>query len=127
MKLNLKYLFTFFILFIVEIIIALFITDNFIRPYIGDVLVVILIYCFIRGILKPIKFLPLYLFIFALSVELAQYYSIVTILNLQDNKVISTIVGTSYDAKDILCYLIGTVILFIWERLEPKNKAWRSK
>jgi len=121
MKLNIKYLFAFFILLIVEIIIALFVNDAFVRPYLGDVLVVILMYCFIRGILKPIKFLPLYLFIFASAVELAQYFRIVSILNLEDNKVISTILGTSYDTKDILCYLAAIVILIIWERFERKH------
>ena len=32
-------------LFVVETLIALFVRDAFIRPYMGDVLVVILIYC----------------------------------------------------------------------------------
>ena len=35
-------------LFIVETLIALFVRDAFIRPYMGDILVVILIYCFVR-------------------------------------------------------------------------------
>ena len=32
----------------VEIVIALYVRDAFVRPYVGDVLVVILIACFIR-------------------------------------------------------------------------------
>jgi hypothetical protein len=119
MKINLKYLIAFLVLLIIEIIIGLFVNDAIIRPYIGDVLVVILIYTFIRGIVhKSIKFLPVYLFVFAFAVELAQYYRVVYLLHLQDNKVISTIIGTSYDIKDILCYLIAAVVLVIWESLE---------
>ncbi|MBC8059853.1 MAG: DUF2809 domain-containing protein [Clostridiaceae bacterium] len=118
MRINRKYLFSFFILLMIEIIIALFVHDTFIRPYIGDVLVVILLYTLIRGLIqKTIKFLPVYLFIFASTVEFAQYYHIVKSLNLENNKVISTIIGTSYDIKDIINYLIATVILIMWEKI----------
>ena len=119
MQINMKYILAFLILLITEIIIALFIRDTIIRPYIGDVLVVILMYTFIRGLTqKPLKFLPIYLFFFASIVESAQYFNIVDTLNLQDNKVITTIIGSSFDIKDIFCYLIATVILIIWENIE---------
>ncbi len=122
-KMNMKYIFVFLILLITETIIALLVNDVIIRPYIGDVLVVILMYTLIRGVIqKSIKFLPIYLFLFASTVELAQYFHIVDMLYLQDNKVISTIIGTKFDIRDILCYLIGTAILFIWEKIEKKNK-----
>ncbi|HOQ36129.1 MAG TPA: DUF2809 domain-containing protein [Acetivibrio sp.] len=121
MKLNLKCLIVFFILLIVEIIIGVFVRDAIIRPYVGDILVVILMYAFIRGIIKkPVKYLPIYLFIFSCIVETAQYFRIVDILHLRKYKILSTIMGTSFDIKDILCYLIGTVILIIWERVERK-------
>jgi hypothetical protein len=74
---------------------------------------------FIRGIIqKSIKLLPLYLFAFALAVEFAQYFRIVDVLHLQNSKVLSIIIGTSFDIKDVLSYLIGTIILTVWERLE---------
>jgi len=73
MKINPKYIFAFIILLIIEIIIGVFVRDAIIRPYVGDILVVILMYTFIRGIVgKPIKFLPIYLFAFAFIVEMAQ-------------------------------------------------------
>ena len=56
-------------LLVVEILIALYIHDDFIRPYIGDVLVVIVIYTFIRIIIpEKIKLLPLYVFLFESSI-----------------------------------------------------------
>ncbi len=117
MKINKRYLFAFLFLLIIEIIIALFVHDNIIRPYIGDFMVVILMYTFVRGFVKkPIKYLPVYLFIFAFAVEMAQYFRIIDILNLRDYKLATTIVGTSFDIKDILCYLVGTIVLIIWER-----------
>ncbi|ASW42853.1 DUF2809 domain-containing protein [Clostridium isatidis] len=48
-------------------------------------------------------------------VEVMQYFKIIELLNLESNKVASTIMGTSFDVKDILCYLIGSIALIIWE------------
>jgi hypothetical protein len=121
MLLNKKYILNFIILLIVEIIIALFIHDAVIRPYIGDILVVILIYCLVRGfIAKPIKHLHIYIFLFAAAVELVQYFRIVELLNLQNNKAASIMIGTSFDIKDILCYFAASLILVIWERIEKR-------
>jgi hypothetical protein len=118
-KINKKYLFAFLCLLIVEVIIALFVHDNIIRPYIGDFLVVILLYTLIRAFIgKPIKNLPVYIFLFAFAVEMAQYFRIIEILNLSDNKFAATILGTSFDIKDLLCYLVGAIVLKIWERVE---------
>lgn len=119
MKINPKYIAAFFCLLLIETAIALYVHDAIIRPYVGDILVVILMYTFIRGIIpRRIKLLPAYLFVFAVVVELAQYFEIVRILNMQNNRVISTIMGSSFDIKDILCYLIGTLILIFWEKIE---------
>ncbi|MHC1686040.1 MAG: DUF2809 domain-containing protein [Clostridiaceae bacterium] len=123
MKINIKYIVSFIVLFIIETIIALFVHDQFIRPYFGDMLVVILMYTFIRGFTKKtIKFLPIDLFIFAAIVETAQYFKIVDLLHLQNNKAATIIIGSSFDIKDILCYLVGSVILIAWEKIE-KNRG----
>ncbi len=111
------YILVFFLLLAIETFIALFVNDAIIRPYMGDVLVIFLMYVFIRGVvLKPIRFLPVYLLIFASFVELAQYFHIVDILNLNGNRVASTIIGNSFDIKDVLCYLIATITLIILEK-----------
>lgn len=99
-----------------EVFIALFVRDNFVRPYIGDVLVVIVIYTFIRGIVgRKIKFLPFYIFLFGVLVEVLQYFKIVELLHLQDSRFFTILIGTSFDIKDILCYLVGCLILVFWE------------
>jgi len=126
MKINKKYIISFFVLFIIEALIALFVHDNFIRPYIGDILVIILMYTFIRGVIdKKIKILPIYLFLFALFVEVMQYFKVIELLNLENNKVASIIMGTSFDIKDILCYFIGSMILIIYENISLRiNKTF---
>lgn len=116
MKINKRYLSAFFILLTIEVFIALFVNDNFIRPYIGDVLVVIVIYTFIRGIIRrKIKKLPIYIFLFGVLVEVLQYFRIVDILHLQNNRFFTILIGTSFDVKDIMCYFVGTLILIFWE------------
>ena len=122
MRKRLPYLIATLVLLAVEILIGLFVHDRFVRPFIGDVLVVILIYTFIRIIIPgKVRLLPLYVFIFAAAVELLQLIRIVEILGLQDNKLLSTIIGTSFDIRDILCYFVGCVLCGIWEYLRYKK------
>ncbi|MDR3056994.1 MAG: DUF2809 domain-containing protein, partial [Prevotella sp.] len=40
------------IIFLIEVLIALFVDDSFIRPYGGDILVVILIYYFLKSFIE---------------------------------------------------------------------------
>lgn len=116
MKINYKYLISFIILFFIEVIIALFIDDEIIRPYIGDILVIILMYTFIRTFIKKeLRLLSIYLFVFATFVEVMQYFNILEILGLENNKLLSVVFGSVFDVKDILCYLIGSIILLIFD------------
>jgi len=119
--LKIKYLCAFIAVFIIEAIIAVFIHDNFIRPYLGDVLVVVLIYCFIKTFVRnETKLLPLYIFIFAVLVELGQYFDLATLLGLSDYKIARVIIGSTFDMKDIACYLVGCVGLFLFEMIKRR-------
>ncbi len=103
-------------LIIIEVLIALYIHDDFIRPYVGDVLVVIVIYMFIRiWFPKKVRLLPLYVFLFASGMELLQYFEIVTLLGLENNVFMRVLIGTVFDVKDIVCYAVGCVILAGYE------------
>lgn len=104
------------LLLAVEVCIALFVNDAFIRPYVGDVLVVIVIYTFIRIFIpKGHKLLPLWVFIFATAVEALQYFNIVQLLGLQDNTFMKTLIGSVFDFGDIICYAVGCALLVIFE------------
>jgi hypothetical protein len=101
-------------LFIIELLIALYINDKFIRPYMGDVLVTMLVYSFIRIIIpNRVRWLPLYVFIFACGVEFLQYLNVVERLGLSGNAVARTIIGTSFSWMDIVCYGIGCLVCWI--------------
>lgn len=103
-------------LIIVEVLIALYVHDSFVRPYLGDVIVVIVIYCFIR-IFVPEKchLLPLFVFIFAACVEILQMFNLVDILGLGKINFFRVLLGSVFDVKDVICYAAGCLLLGLYE------------
>lgn len=119
MMIRKKYLTAFILLFTVELYIGLFIRDDFIRPFIGDILVVILLYFLIRIFLTPkTKLLPAYIFLFAVMVELGQLINVLHIIGFENNHFARIIFGATFDIKDILCYFVGCLLLLLWQELE---------
>lgn len=111
------------LLLVVEIIIALYVHDDFIRPHVGDGLVVMVIYFFIRiWIPEKVRLLPLYVFLFAAFVEVLQYFRLVELLGLGDSRFFRILLGSTFDFKDIICYGVGCLILGIWEWIWKKQK-----
>lgn len=105
------YFLIFGILFAVEIYIAVFVHDAFVRPYLGDVLVVGVVYCFIRIFLpERVVLLPLYVFIFALTIEILQLFDFAGRIGLE-NKILRIILGSVFDWKDIGCYAVGCAVI----------------
>ena len=105
------------LLFITEVCIALFLHDKIIRPYIGDFLVVILIYCFLRSFFNfSILSIAIATWIFACTVEFLQYLNIVHKIGLQNSKLAVIIVGNSFDWTDILAYTLGIMVVVYVEK-----------
>jgi hypothetical protein len=110
------------LLFAVEVGIALFVHDNFVRPYLGDVLVVILIYCFVKSFLNiSVTKAAIAVLLFAFCIETLQYVTIVEKLGLENNKIAKTVIGTSFALEDILAYIAGIVIVIVFERVLRKK------
>ena len=113
---RLIYAAVFLSLLITEVIIALFGRDAFIRPYGGDILVTALLCTLVRILFpKGIKLLPLYVFIFSVLVEFAQYINVVKLLGLLDIAFFRIIIGTSFSWIDIICYGAGCILFFVFE------------
>ena len=112
MKKRVIYLIATIILLAIEVLIALYVHDNFVRPYVGDMLVVLVVYAFVRIFIpEKVKLLPLFVFIFAVSVEILQWFHVVDILGLTDSRFFSILIGGVFDVKDILCYGVGCMLL----------------
>jgi hypothetical protein len=110
------------LIFLIEILIAKFVHDHFIRPFVGDILVVILIYCFIKSFSNvSVLSAAISVLIFSYLVEILQYFDIITKLNLQHSKFARTIIGTSFDWKDILAYSAGTAIILVFENIQLRK------
>ena len=116
MKKRILYLIATLVLLFVEVMIALFVHDSFIRPYVGDMLVVIVVYAFVRiWIPQKCRLLPLYVFLFAVLVEVLQYFNIVRILGLSGSRFFRVLIGGTFDWKDIACYGAGCIVLAVYE------------
>ena len=118
-----KYFILFVIVLMVEVMIALFVHDNFIRPYVGDILVILCMYFFAKFIvLDKIKNLSLYLLIFSIIIELIQYFQLFNNLT-SNHRILKIILGATFDVKDILCYIIGYFMIILFEKHYKTKKS----
>lgn len=104
------------ILLITEIIIALYVHDNFIRPVFGDYLIVFLVYTGIKSVinLKPITAIIITM-LFAYFVEIMQYVHIVEKLGYTHNLATRLFLGSSFSWEDMLAYTLGGLTIFYVE------------
>jgi hypothetical protein len=113
---NKRYFLAFVVLLVIEVLIAKFVTDSFIRPFVGDYLVMILIYLFSRTWLKGndrVQILGVLLFCY--SVEIAQKFNLVQILGLEQYRLARIIIGTHYDVNDLVAYSLAALTLLLFK------------
>lgn len=127
LKKRLIFLAVFIFLFFIEVLIALYMHDDFIRPYVGDMIVTVVVWSFAR-IIFPEKFrlMSLYVMIFAILVEVGQYFNYVDILGIT-NPILVTMMGTSFAWADIACYAVGCVFAAIADIFILKKATTRIK
>jgi hypothetical protein len=123
---NKKYLILTIILFVIEVLIAVFVRDAFVRPYVGDYLVVILIYCAVRTVLNASVWkVALGVLLFSFLIETLQYFHIVNRLGLENNVVASTVIGYGFEWVDFVAYTMGilTVLAFENKKLNQRKRV----
>ena len=122
MKKRFGYAIAFLVLLITEILIALFVRDDFIRPYGGDILVTVLICAAVRiAFPTGIRFLPLWVFLFAAAVEIGQYFDFVTLLGLGNIAFFRILLGSTFSVADLICYAAGCLLFWIGEKTITKS------
>lgn len=126
MRFKAYYCFWSIILFLIELCIPLYVDDDFVRPYLGDVLVVILIYAMVRTCFKvSIVTTALGVLIFSFCIEILQYFKIVEILGLGSSAFARTVIGTTFAWEDLVAYSVGIVILLCFEKSFGRyKKEW---
>lgn len=105
-------------LLIIEILIERYVHDNFVRPYLGDLLVVILIYAIVMACSKiKVWTGAIATLLFSYAIETAQYLQIVSLLGLEENKFARIVIGTSFSCWDMLMYTLGFITVIILEKI----------
>ena len=129
MKARLPYIIGFVLLVAVEVCIGVFYFNFFIRAYIGDVIIVWVLYCLFRSFV-PKKFnsyaVALGILAFSFAVEFLQKAHIADVLGVK-NELLRIIIGTSYAAEDLWCYAAGTAVtiaeIWLFKRLSERTGA----
>lgn len=124
-KFSLNYLLLTILIFLIEVLIATKLEHIFfIRAYLGDVIVVMLLYTFVKTFVRiNDEKLILGILIFSCIVEFAQYFTVAEKLGFRPGSLMYIVIGNSFSWIDILCYAVGCLLLFLW----VKFNAGKSK
>jgi hypothetical protein len=117
------YLLTALLLFILEVLIERYVHDGFVRPYLGDFLVVILLYALLMSVsyLKVLTAAAGAL-VFAYAIEATQYVQLISLLGLDQYKWARVVIGTSFSWWDMLMYTLGILCVLVVEYLLASRK-----
>ena len=107
------------LLFLIEFVIGRWLNDwHFVRSYLGDVLVIPLIYCIIRIFTNKLpRTMPLIVLGIGVVTEITQYFKLYAILGFEKGSLPAILLGTSFSWWDLVSYAAGTVLIYLAEWL----------
>lgn len=113
---NALYFFLAILLLMIEIVIALFVHDELIRPIGGDFLVVVFLYCLLQSFCE-IKVLQaaVSVLLFAYFIEILQYCHFIERVGLQEVHLARMVIGTTFSWLDIYAYTGGALFIVLCE------------
>ena len=117
------YLLTALLLFILEVLIERYVHDGFVRPYLGDFLVVILLHALLMSV-SYLKVLTAAVgtLVFAYAIEAAQFVQLISLLGLDQYKWARVVLGTSFSWWDMLMYTLGILCVLVVEHVLALKK-----
>ncbi|SIQ27977.1 DUF2809 domain-containing protein [Chryseobacterium sp. RU33C] len=123
LQFSLKYLLLSLFIFFLEVLIATKLSNVFfVRAYLGDVIVVILLYTFVKSFAKVNnQKLILGILIFSFAVEFGQYFHIAEKLGFRPGSLMYIVIGNSFSWIDNLCYAVGCLILYLIVRMTNRD------
>jgi hypothetical protein len=109
-------------IFAVEVAIASFVHDSFVRPYVGDSLAVALVYCVLRAA-TPLGVISAAAFALAIAfaVELGQLIGLLHLLGLDGSRLARIALGTDFEPLDFLAYATGALGVLAAERMRRRT------
>lgn len=122
LRLHKGYLLLSILLLIIEILIAACLNDSLFRPYGGDFLVVILLYCLMRSFLNiSVTRTALIVLLISYLVEVSQYFRLADVLGVR-SRVLRILMGTYFTWNDILSYTLGIIFVILLESVVSSYK-----
>lgn len=109
MKRRLPYLIAFLVILTVEVCIGAFVHDRFIRPYVGDILVAVLLCCLAKTVWPRLPLAALWVLVLCLAAETVQLLDLPARLGLEGT-VLEIALGATFDWKDLICYFLGCTL-----------------
>ena len=102
--------------FVIEVLIALFVRDAFVRPYLGDALAVVLVYLALRSVtgLGVGSVLAIALAV-AFAIEAGQAVHLLDGLGLTRSRLARVVLGGVFDVRDLVCYGVGAFAALVVE------------
>lgn len=117
-----KYFLVAVLLFIIEVLIAVYIRDSFVRPYGGDFLVVLLLYSVVRSFIKiPVRKAIFGVLLFSWLVEGLQYLEVLNLLGLREIKILAILLGNHFEWLDMWIYTLAGAGIYGFEKLRQKS------
>ena len=109
-------------LFIIELGIALFVHDGFVRPHLGDALAVILVYLGLRSVTRyHVLAAAAIALAIAFIIEFSQLFHFLSAIGLAHNRWARIILGGVFDVQDLLAYAFGAAAVVAVERLRGES------
>jgi hypothetical protein len=104
-------------LLLVEILIARFAHDRFVRPYAGDFLATIFLYCLLKSVWPaPAWQVALAALLVSYAIEMAQLAHLLHWLGWQHSRMARLLLGSQFEWGDMLAYTLGAVAVLGLQR-----------
>ncbi len=133
-KTNKPYLAAALVLLVIEVLIALFVNDSFIRPFLGDFLATMLVYSSLRFLSLSKKRSFLLALLISFFLEGLQLVNFLDWSGLGQYRLLRILLGTSFSVADLWAYTLGGVVAFSIdlsceikeEKENPVRKVWAN-
>ena len=117
-----KYATFFTLILVTEIAIAIFHFHKWIRGFVGDLLVIPLLYCFVRIVSRlSVKSATILVMCIAFTSEILQLFHLDKLLNIKQEWII-ILIGNTFDAFDLIAFALGIIPIYLIEKFRTYAK-----
>ncbi|MBL8021849.1 MAG: DUF2809 domain-containing protein [Leptospirales bacterium] len=103
-----------FVLGLCITIVLLFSKQPFVRGFVGDTLIVVLLYCLAKTLCDVSSWkLAMAVLIFSFTIEGIQFLRLAELLGISKEPLVRLTIGAYFDPLDLLAYLLGTASIYL--------------